>query len=199
MKKTLTSVLAALLFFSFTPSPELPIGADIPKGYIYMKDIGGNDISLYNATQANGLLVIFSANTCPYIKWSEKPLSLACEYALKNEIGVVMVNSNETEHKGNESYGAMIKYAKYNGYRWYYVLDENATIAKAFQAQRTPECFLFNKQGKLVYHGSLNDNPSNPAAVTREHLKIAMDELIGGKDISLKVTKSLGCTIKKLD
>jgi len=53
----------------------------------------------------------------------------------------------------------MKKYAEKNSYKWYYVVDKNSELADAFGANRTPENFLFNKDGKLVYHGATDDNP----------------------------------------
>ncbi len=68
----------------------------------------------------------------------------------------------------------------------------------AFGAKKTPECYLFNKAGKLVYHGAIDDNPSNESAVSRKHLKEAMDQLLKGEEISVKTSKSVGCSIKRL-
>ena len=65
-------------------------------------------------------------------------------------------------------------------------------------AKRTPECFLFNGEGKLVYHGAIDDNPSDAGAVSRKHLIAAIDEMKVGKDVSIKETKSVGCSIKRV-
>jgi len=45
----------------------------------------------------------------------------------------------------------------------YYVLDSDNVLADAFGAARTPECFLFDKDGKLVYHGAIDDSPPTSA------------------------------------
>ena len=71
-------------------------------------------------------------------------------------------------------------------------------MADAFGANRTPEVFLFNGDGKLVYHGAIDDNSAGPDQVTRKHAVVAIDELTGGKEISMKETRSVGCTIKRL-
>ena len=92
----------------------------------------------------------------------------------------------------------MKNYAKEQGYNWYYLVDNNSKLADAFGANRTPECFLFNGDGKLVYHGAIDDNPSEPESVTRKHLIVAIDEMNNGKDITIKESRSVGCTIKRL-
>jgi len=77
------------------------------------------------------------------------------------------------------------------------VVDKNHEMADAFGANRTPECFLFDNNLKLVYHGAIDDNPSDETSVNRRHLKEAINELVAGKEISVKESRSVGCTIKR--
>ena len=179
------------------PVAELPIGSDMPNADTKMKDISGKEVSLKDAKKKNGLLVMFSCNTCPYVIKNQQRTKEISAYALKNEIGVVLVNSNEAQRGSEDSYEAMKQYAKDQGYNWYYVVDEKNAIADAFGATKTPENFLFNKDGKLVYHGAIDDNP-DASSVSRKHLKEALDEMLGGKDVSVKTSKSVGCTIKRV-
>ncbi len=55
-------------------------------------------------------------------------------------------------------------------------------MADAFGATRTPEVFLFDKSGKLVYHGAIDDNANDPDKVTRKHANIAIDEMVAGQN-----------------
>lgn len=200
MKKLLYSALAltAVGLAAFTLPGELPIGADIPKADVKMKDISGKEITLKDAKKKNGLLVMFSCNTCPYVIKNQERTNAISKYAMDNGVGVVLVNSNEAMRSGDDSYEAMQSYAKDQGFNWYYVVDEKSQIADAFGANRTPETFLFNKEGKLVYHGAIDDNPSDASSVGRHHLKEAINEMNGGKDISVKTSRSVGCTIKRM-
>jgi hypothetical protein len=91
----------------------------------------------------------------------------------------------------------MKEYAKNQGYNFNYVVDNNSIMADAFGANRTPEIFLFNKEGKLVYHGAIDDNSNGPDQVTRKHAIIAIDESLAEKEISMKETRSVGCVIKR--
>lgn len=199
MKKLLFSALAiaSLATMAFTISEVLPIGGSMPKADTKMKDISGKEISMKDAKKENGILVMFSCNTCPYvIKNQERTLAIS-EYAVKNNIGVIILNSNEAQRDDADSYAEMQAYAKAQGYKWNYVLDKDNEIADAFGANRTPECFLFNKELKLAYHGAIDDNPSDAAGVSRNHLQAAINELIAGKEISVKESRSVGCTIKR--
>jgi len=76
------------------------------------------------------------------------------------------------------------------------VVDATSDVARAFGATRTPEAFLFDAKGKLVYHGAVDDNAREPEKVTERWLDDAMAATVAGKAVATKETKSLGCTIK---
>lgn len=200
MKKLLFSLfgMVSLCLMSFTTGDPLSIGSLMPMADHKMKDVSGIEISMKDAMKENGVLVMFSCNTCPYvIKNQERTTSIA-NYATKNKLGVILLNSNEALRGDADSYEAMKDYAKEQQYKWNYVVDQNHAVADAFGANRTPECFLFDKNLKLVYHGAIDDNPSDASAVGRIHLQQAIDELMAGKDISVKKSRSVGCTIKRI-
>lgn len=180
---------------NFTP---IAYGSTAPKNEVKMKDISGKEVSLKDAVGKNGLLVMFSCNTCPYVVKNEERTKAISEFAAKNGYGVIIINSNEAMRDDDDSFEAMKTYAKKQGYKWYYVVDKNSVLADAFGATRTPETFLFNKEGKLVYHGAIDDSPSDATKVTREHLKEAINESNAGKDVSVKESRSVGCTIKRV-
>ena len=170
----------------------------MPKADVKMKDVTGKEVSLQEAKTSKGLLVMFSCNSCPYVIKNQDSTYVVCIYAQDNGIGVAILNSNEAKRGDDDSFDDMKSYAKSQGYKWYYLVDNNSMLADAFGANRTPECFLFNGEGKLVYHGAIDDNPSDAGSVNRKHLILAIDEMKSGKDVSVKQSKSVGCTIKRL-
>ena len=199
MKKIsmLLSLAALAVTIAFTTADLLPIGSTMPKAELKMKDVSGKEISMKDAVKEKGVLVMFSCNTCPYvIKNQERTIAIS-DYAQKMNVGVIILNSNEAQRADDDSFDEMKAYAKEQKYNWNYVVDKNHEIADAFGANRTPECFLFDKELKLVYHGAIDDNPSDASAVGRHHLQEAINELSAGKDISVKESKSVGCTIKR--
>jgi thioredoxin-related protein len=200
MKKILFTALPAsiLLMALNIVSDPLPLGSPIPSPEVKMKDISGKTVSLKDAKTDKGLLVMFSCNTCPYVIKNQGRTKEVCEYAAENGIGIAIINSNEANRNGADSYDAMKEYAKKQSYNWLYLVDEKSAIADAFGANRTPECFLFDSNGKLVYHGAIDDNPSDASSVSRKHLTEAIDEMKVGKEISVKQSKSVGCSIKRL-
>lgn len=178
--------------------PPLALGAALPKSELKMKDISGKDISLKDVMGKNGLLVMFSCNTCPYVIKNQQRTKSIAGYAFKNGFGFIIINSNEAFRNDEDSYEAMQAYAKARKYKWNYVVDKNSEVANAFGATKTPETFLFNKEGILVYHGAIDDNPGDAANVKRQHLKEALNEVNAGKAVSVKETRSVGCTIKRV-
>ena len=200
MKKIMPFLLVAgaLSISAFTHNAELPIGSAMPKATMQMEDISGKKLTLQDAKKSNGLLVMFSCNTCPYVVKNQPRTKEIAAFALENNIGVILVNSNETQRKDDDSFEAMKQYAKAQGYQWYYVADNGSELADAFGANKTPECYLFNKSDKLVYHGAIDDNPGGELSeVGRKHLKEAMGEMLSNKDITVKTSRSVGCTIKR--
>lgn len=199
MKKQFVLLLVATVWLTAFRSPyALDIGARLPKADIKMKDISGKEVSLNDAKKANGLLVMFSCNTCPYVARNQARTREICQYALKNNIGVILINSNEAERSSSgDSYEAMQRYAKGQGYGWYYVVDKNNTLADAFSADRTPECYLFDKSAVLVYKGAIDDNPGNESGVKEKYLHNAMNAILTGKKVPITSTASVGCGIKR--
>jgi hypothetical protein len=192
-----TLLIATLLLLPIAPPLSvLPLGSQVPKADIQMKDVSGKVISLQHVRQANGLLVMFSCNTCPYVVRNQARTKEICSYAGQHQIGVILLNSNAGSRDGGNSYAEMQSYAKAQGYQWYYAMDDNGTLATAFGARRTPECYLFDKSGSLVYHGAIDDSPGDPTAVQRHHLREAIDEMVAGKSVTVKETRSVGCSIQ---
>ena len=85
---------------------------------------------------------------------------------------------------------------KDKGFGFPYVVDSTSKVARAYGASRTPEAFLFDASGKLVYHGTIDDNAQEPDKVQSRYLKDALTAVSSGQDVAVKETKALGCGIK---
>ncbi|HSN59634.1 MAG TPA: thioredoxin family protein [Ferruginibacter sp.] len=199
MKKILFMMapLAIAATMAFNSGEPLKVGSSLPKADLKMLDVNGKMISIKEATGTNGVLVMFSCNTCPYVIKNQERTIAINDYAKKMKLGVIVLNSNEAYRGEDDSPEAMKAYAKDQKYNWSYVIDKNHEVADAFGANRTPEIFLFDKNMTLVYHGAIDDNPTDASSVGRQHLREAINELVAGKDISVKETRSVGCTIKR--
>ena len=194
MKKFISLILIGCL--TILSAKELDLGSILPLGDIKMADISGQDISLNDAKGENGLLVIFSCNTCPWvIAWEDRYVELAETYKDKG-VGIVAINSNETKFENVDSMEEMQEHAQENGYNFYYTMDKKSNLARAFGATRTPHIYLFDKKDKLVYRGAIDDNARKPDKVENTYLADAIDNMIAGIKINPAATKALGCGIK---
>lgn len=177
--------------------PTLAIGGKIPTGKGLMKNIDGKETDLLGQSKANGLVVIFSSNTCPFVvKW-ENRYSMIKKICDRFSIGMVMINSNTMKRDGDDSYELMQAKAKEKGYTWPYLLDENSVFANACGAKTTPHVFLFDKSYKLVYKGAIDDNYENASEVKQSYLVDAISALASGTKIEPAETKPVGCSIKR--
>lgn len=193
-------VVAGLFSFSnLLPIEELAIDSPIPMADYKMKDVSGSQISLGEAKKDNGLLVIFSCNTCPYVKLSASRIKQYSDFCLTNGIGCTIINSNEAQRSEDDSFDEMVKYYQSQGLKCFYTVDEKSQLANAFGAGRTPQCFLFNSKGLLLYKGAIDDNVKDPAAVKVAYLKDALQSLVKNEIPKVRETKSIGCTIKRVE
>jgi len=194
MKKFISLILIGCL--TILSAKELDLGSILPLGDIKMADISGKDVSLNDAKGKNGLLVIFSCNTCPWvIAWEDRYVELADTYKDKG-VGIVAINSNETQFENVDSMEKMQAHAKEQGYNFYYTMDNGSKLASEFGATRTPHIYLFDKKDKLVYRGAIDDNARKPDKVENTYLADAIDNMLAGSAIDPTATKALGCAIK---
>jgi cytochrome oxidase Cu insertion factor (SCO1/SenC/PrrC family) len=206
MKRIILSIsvlaIAAVGLLSFNKNvaakEELAIGATIPSINAKMKDVSGKELSLEEVKTGKGLLVIFSCNTCPYVKLSESRIKEIQGICKADGIGMIVVNSNEGQRDSDDSFEAMKKYASAQSYSAPYVLDAGSKLADAFGAGRTPQCFLFNTQ-KLIYKGAIDDNVKDVKLAKQNYLKDAIKALNEGKAVAVESSKSIGCTIKRAE
>ena len=76
--------------------------------------------------------------------------------------------------------------------------DPENKVADLYDARHTPEIFVVDPQGKLRYHGRIDENYEDPAKVASPDLKNALDAMLVGKAIARAETKAFGCSIKRV-
>lgn len=157
----------------------------------------GESTTLNSIIGDNGLLIIFSCNTCPFVVAWEDRYPMIHELAKANKIGFTLVNSNHMKRDGDDSKESMEAHAKKLNYEWCYLIDEESKLANSLGAQTTPHVFLFDKNLKLVYKGAIDDNYKDATAVEVFYLKEALNSLGSGTEIKVTETRNLGCSIKR--
>lgn len=205
MKKSTAAILCITLIgiglASFSPSDtaeaqSLELGEMAPLTDYEMKGVSGEMLSLDDVAGENGVLVVFSCNTCPWVKSWEDRYNPVAKLAEESGVGVIFPNPNASARDEGDGYEDMRERAESSGYVFPYVLDENSRLASAFGASHTPHVFLFNGDMELVYKGAIDDNARSAEEVEEPWLKNAIRDLAAGEQIAPQSTKSLGCTIK---
>lgn len=203
-RQGISSMFVALLVLATgattaeTPVPKeaLKQGAAMPATDVEMKNVDGTMVMLGASRGKLGTMVVFTCNACPFVKaWEGRIAALGNSFA-KRGIGVVAINSNDPERVPEDDFAPMQARAKQLELAFPYVVDATSEVARAFGATRTPEVFLFDAAGTLVYHGAVDDNHAEPAAVKQQYLRDALEALTSGKEIVTRETKALGCSIK---
>ncbi len=175
-------------------SIEVPLGTTMPK--FEMKDAYGHVFQSDKLYGPKGLLVIFTCNHCPYAKavW---PRTIRLAQEVKNlGINTVAINPNLHPDYPEDAPEVMKQKIKEWGIPFPYLVDETQEVSRTFDAQCTPDIYLFDRNKKLVYHGRVDDNWQDEKKVTKEELKIAITILAEGKPIPEDQYPSLGCSIK---
>ena len=176
---------------------SLALGKPAPAASTKLKDVvSGKETSIAQAAGKKGTLVVFTCNNCPYAKaWEERIVALGNEYGKKG-VGVLLVNSNSPDVSKHDTFDKTQARAKERGMTFAYAVDPTSSVAKAFGATKTPEAFLFGKDGKLVYHGTIDDNHEDAGKVEKKYLEDALKSVAAGTKPAVQETKSLGCGIK---
>lgn len=199
MKKLIFILLALLSVTVFAGNGDGEIGVGDKAVYtdVKMMDISGERISLEDVKMENGVVVVFSCNTCPFVLRWEDRFSDIKAWADKNNVGMIVVNSNHQKRSGAESFEAMKEHAADKGYDFYYALDENSLLANALGGQTTPHAFLFDGKMKLAYKGAIDDSYKSAEQVNQAYLKNAISDLGKGEKVKVAETKPVGCSIKR--
>ena len=164
-----------------------------------LRNVDGKEVSLANYTNAKGVILVFTCNTCPYAKlYEDRIIELHQQFASKG-YPVVAINPNDPAQQSGDSMQEMQKRAKEKDYGFAYLQDDSGAVAKAFGATRTPQLYLLNKEAKgykVEYIGAIDNNHKDASAANEKYVEDAIQQLMHGKKPKTTTTKAIGCTIK---
>lgn len=175
-------------------SMMLPLGTTLPQ-FSLPDVVSGNTVS-NTSFAGKPLLVMFICRHCPYVKHVQNELAkIGKDYAGK--IGIVAISSNDISAYPEDAPDSLKEQAEEVGFSFPYLFDESQEVAKSFSAACTPDLFLFDIEGKLVYRGQLDDSrPDSSILVTGKDLRLAIDAVLSGQTVSSDQKPSIGCGIK---
>ena len=159
--------------------------------------VTGKTVSRRDVAGQAGMLVMFICRHCPFVKHVQDELAkIGRDYAGRG-IGIVAISSNDVTSHPEDSPTKLAYQAQELQFDFPYLFDESQDVARAYDAQCTPDFFLYDRQGSLVYRGQLDDSrPGNDVPVTGRDLRAALDAVIAGRTPSAEQRPSIGCNIK---
>lgn len=162
-----------------------------------LPDPDGRIHRLEDLAGPRGLLVMFICNHCPYV---QSILDRILRDALDLQalgIGVVAMSSNDVAAYPQDAPDLMKALAQRHGFSFPYLYDETQDVARAFDAQCTPDFFGYNARLQLQYRGRLDASGRNaaPPDAPRE-LYEAMAQIAETGIGPAQQVPSMGCSIK---
>ena len=162
-----------------------------------LKNVDGNLFSLSDIKGAKGYIVVFTCNECPFAKmYEDRLIALHNEYAPKG-YSVITINTNVSETNEKESFEAMQKRAKEKNFPYVYLEDKGQKIFPQYGALRTPHVFLLDKEFKVQYIGTIDDNARSAKDVKVKYVENAIQALENGTKPNPDFTKAIGCPVKQ--
>lgn len=157
-----------------------------------LKDYNNKEYTLSDFKESQAIVIMFIATRCPVSNdYNDRMASIYTDYKDKG-VTFVGINSNKQEDT-NE----IKEHAEENGLDFIILKDWENKIADVFNASFTPEIYVLSPEFELLYHGRIDDSRKE-SKVDKQDLRLALDEVLAGKNVTVKDTKAFGCTIKRV-
>jgi hypothetical protein len=172
----------------------LPLSARPPQTAF---DLNGDPVDPVKASKGKIAVLVFVRTDCP-ISNRYAPLlqHLNETYSGKARFWLVYPDKRATAEE-------IAGHLKQFHYLMSALRDPRHSLVKLASATITPEAAVFDAEGRLVYHGRIDNlyedaGHSRPAATTHE-LETAVEAAIGGKPSPLRTAPAVGCYISDLE
>ncbi|MFK7851980.1 MAG: thioredoxin family protein [Akkermansiaceae bacterium] len=173
---------------------ELRYG-DMAPGF-ELPDAWKKNHTLADVAGENGTVIVFACNHCPFVIHLAKELGEFASEVAQKGVKTVVINSNDLENYPQDGPEQMKDFAKENAWNFPYLLDRTQDIAKQYGAACTPDFFLADGEGKIVWAGQFDETrPRSGDKPTGGDLRAAVEKVLAG-EVPAKGTPSSGCNIK---
>ena len=164
-----------------------------------LKNIDNKMVSLKDFKDAKGFIVIFTCNHCPFaVAYEDRIIALDKKYRAQG-YPVIAINPNNPAKQKEDSFELMQARAKEKQFTFPYLFDDGQKIYPQYGATKTPHVYVLEKTaaGNVVkYIGAIDDNYADESAVNQKYVEDAVNALLSNKEVAVKTTKAIGCTIK---
>ena len=162
-----------------------------------LKSTENKQMSLKDVSGANGTLIMFICNHCPYVKAIIKDLVNDVKYLESLGVNSVGIMSNDIKNYPDDSFENMISFSKLNKFSFPYLIDETQNVAKEYGAVCTPDFFGYNKNMELQYRGRIRElKDLKPVRAGDSDLRKAMKLVAETGNGPKNQIPSMGCNIK---
>ena len=161
-----------------------------------LQGIDGRSYSLADIRGPKGTLVVFICNHCPYVKASISRIVADANALRKIGIGTIAIMPNDTDAYPEDSFDNMKAFAARHDFTFPYAIDSTQEVARAYDAQCTPDFFGFNARDELQYRGRLDASRMTPVPNARRDLFEAMKQIVETGYGPKEQLPSMGCSIK---
>lgn len=179
---------------TLTYSSMLALGKNIPPSILM--DTNNNKYQLDEGSY-KAYIFAFICNHCPYVIHIKEKMSELLNNAYRNDFSVFAINSNNMESYPLDNKEMMKNDIKKFNYEFPYLIDEDQSVAKSFQAMCTPEFYIFGNNKDLIYRGRFDkSSPGNNELTDGSDLQMAIQSIKRGERIIKQQYPSMGCNIK---
>ena len=161
-----------------------------------LPDPDGNSFTMSEHLGGKGLLIAFICNHCPYVKAIADRFASDTRELMDDGINVLAIMSNDYQTYQADSPENMKRFAAQHGFPFPYLVDEDQSVARAYDAVCTPDFFGLNRNGELQYRGRLDDAKMGDAGGRTRELVNAMRMIAETGQGPREQTASMGCSIK---
>ncbi|MCC5876332.1 MAG: redoxin domain-containing protein [Candidatus Sumerlaeia bacterium] len=164
------------------------LGKQVPN--FTLNDIHGKSHSLSDY-RGKVVPIIFWNHRCPWVVEMDDRLADFTDRYADKDVVVLTVDAGI-----NNSVEDIKEYGK--EFPFHLLVNRDSELARNFDAKFTPEVFLLDREGVVVYHGAFdNSRAGSDADGTRvSYMEDAVKAIIENRDIDVVQTRAFGCTIK---
>ena len=202
-KVLLATILALILGFGISQSFNSSVDQDLvtTAGYgigdqvedFEMRNVDGEVYSLRSIEEANGYIVIFTSNMCPFAVANEDRMIALHNQMAPRGYPVVAINSNKADGDGFDD---MVVRSEEKEFPFVYLRDDKEAIYKKFGANKTPHVYVLDSDLTVQYIGAIDDNAQDADNVSQHFVADAIAALEKGETPDPATTKAVGCPIK---
>ena len=161
-----------------------------------LPSVDGKKYTLKEVSGANGLLIMFICNHCPYVLAILDRIVRDASDLQKLGVGIAAISSNDVISYPEDSFDNMKKLAAKHNFTFPYMYDETQEVSKLYNAVCTPDFFGFNSEKILKYRGRLDDSGKKYQIGGKSELTDAMIEIAQTGTYEKPQIPSIGCSIK---